>query len=159
MKKELIIPPSRQKLYLPTVGLIVPVIVAFIGGRMTIQLPKWIPDSSMNAALADIDATTTMHAISAYTAGDSRATVVGNSLADVAMAAGDTVIADGDTSGRKITMAAKSGVTIDVTGTATHIALEDATNVDLVTTCTSQALTAAGTVNFPTWKHEIGDPT
>lgn len=84
-------------------------------------------------------------------------------LADVTMAIGDFTAANGDTSGRKLTMSAKSGVTIDVTGTATHVALLDVTNSKLlyVTTCTSLALTAGGgnTVNFPAWKFELADPT
>lgn len=84
-------------------------------------------------------------------------------LASVTMAPGDFTKAAGDTSGRKITMAAKSGVIIGTTGTATHIALvrvSDSTLL-LVTTCTSQALTANGsnTVNFPAWKDEIQAPT
>lgn len=84
-------------------------------------------------------------------------------LADVTVASGDFTNADGDTSGRKCTVAAKSGVLIDASGTATHIALLDVTNSKLlyVTTCTSQALTANGsnTVNFPSWKFEIADPS
>lgn len=81
-------------------------------------------------------------------------------LADVAMVPNtDYTKADGDTNGRKVTMAAKSAVPIDTTGTATHIALVDATRLLLVTTCTSQALTAGNTANFPAWKDEIADPT
>lgn len=81
-------------------------------------------------------------------------------LADVAMTPGtDYTKADGDVSGRKVTVAAKSGVTVDTTGTATHVALCDATRLLRVTTCTSQALTAANTVNFPAHKYEIADPT
>lgn len=81
-------------------------------------------------------------------------------LADVAMTVNsDYTKANGDTNGRKVTVAAKSGVTIDTSGTATHIALCDGTNLLYVTTCTSQALTAAGTVNVPAWDIEIADPT
>ena len=84
-------------------------------------------------------------------------------LAAVTVASGDFTNADGDTSGRKCTVAAKSGVLIDASGTATHIALLDVTNSKLlyVTTCTSQALTANGsnTVDFPSWKFEIADPS
>lgn len=81
-------------------------------------------------------------------------------LADVTMASGDFTVANGDTSGRKATVAAKSGVTVDTTGTANHVALLDVTNSKLlyVTTCTSQALTAGNTVNCPAWKIEIADP-
>ena len=81
-------------------------------------------------------------------------------LADIAMTPNtDFTKANGDTSGRKVTVAAKSSVTVDTTGTATHVALVDATRLLYVTTCTSQALTAANTVNFPAWDVEIADPT
>lgn len=84
-------------------------------------------------------------------------------LADVTMASGDFTNANGDTSGRKTTVAAKSGVLINTSGTANHVALLDVTGSRLlyVTTCTAQALTANGsnTVNFPAWDIEIGDPT
>lgn len=81
-------------------------------------------------------------------------------LADIAMTPNtDFTKANGDVSGRKVTVAAKSGVTVDSSGTATHVALVDATRLLYVTTCTSQALTAANTVNFPAWKVEIADPT
>lgn len=84
-------------------------------------------------------------------------------LADVTLAGGDFTKANGDTSGRKVTIAAKSGVLIDTSGTATHVALvrvSDSTLIE-VTTCTNQALTANGsnTVNFPAWDIEFADPT
>ncbi len=71
-------------------------------------------------------------------------------LADVSMATGDfTAGADGG--GRKLTVAAKSGVTIDTGGTATHIAICDGTRLLYVTTCNSQVLTQNGTVDFPSF--------
>ena len=80
-------------------------------------------------------------------------------LADVAMTPNtDFTKANGDTNGRKVTVAAKNAVTVDTSGTATHVALVNATNLLYVTTCTSQALTAANTVNFPAWDIEIADP-
>lgn len=81
-------------------------------------------------------------------------------LADVTMTPGtDFTKAPGDVSGRKVTVAAKSGVTVDTSGTATHVALCDGTRLLRVTTCTSQALTAGNTVDFPAWDIEITDPT
>jgi hypothetical protein len=81
-------------------------------------------------------------------------------LADVAMTPNtDYTKANGDTNGRKVTIAAKSAVPVDTTGTADHVALVDATRLLYVTTCTSQALTSGNTVNFPAWKVEIADPT
>jgi len=80
-------------------------------------------------------------------------------LADVTMAGGDFTKANGDTNGRKVTVAQKSAVPIDVSGTANHVAICDGTNVLLVTTCTSQVLTSGGTVTIPTFKCETSDPT
>lgn len=82
-------------------------------------------------------------------------------LADVVMASGDFTNADGDTNGRKQTVAAKTAVAVDASGTGTHVALVDVTGTALlrVTTCTSVAVTAGGTVDFGSWKAEIADPT
>ena len=80
-------------------------------------------------------------------------------LANTTMASADFTLANGDVSGRKVSVAAKSGITITNSGTAQHIALLDVTNSKLllVTTCTSQALTANGanTVSVPTFDYEI----
>lgn len=84
-------------------------------------------------------------------------------LADVTVDSADFTKANGDTNGRKLTVAAQSSVLIDASGTAAHIALLDVANSKLlyVTTCTSQALTANGsnTVNVPAWDIEIADPS
>ena len=70
----------------------------------------------------------------------------------------DFTIAD-DTSGRKVTTAQKSGVDVDASGTATHVAICDGTNLLVVTTCTSQALTEGNTVTIPAFKISVSDPT
>lgn len=84
-------------------------------------------------------------------------------LAEVSFGSGDVTKANGDSSGRKAVYAAKNGVLIAASGTATHIALLDATNSKVleVTTCASQALTANGTntVNIPAWDSEYADPS
>lgn len=84
-------------------------------------------------------------------------------LADITMADTDFTIADGDTSGRKVTVGAKSGAVIDASGDATHVALLDVSGEALlyVTTCSTLTLTAGAgnTVSFPAWKIEIADPT
>jgi len=76
---------------------------------------------------------------------------------------GDFTIANGDVSGRKLTTEAQSGVLIDTSGTATHIARTKSGDTTLrgVTTCTSQALTANGsnTVNIPAFDQEVADPS
>lgn len=82
-------------------------------------------------------------------------------LADVPMTSTGLTVGNGDSSGRKIAVAAKSGVTVDLTGSANHVALAGSTGSVLlyVTTCTSQSLTSGNTVNFPTWDIEIADAT
>lgn len=120
-------------------------------------------DSAMDAAYDVVDQGNAVHVITGYAADDTRATVIAASLATTAMTinTGDYTKADGAAGNRsrRVTMAAKSGVSVTVTGTATHVAIIDATNVLLVTTCTSQALTSGNTVNIPTWQHEFGVPT
>ena len=80
-------------------------------------------------------------------------------LATVTTAPGDFTIANGDVSGRKCTVAAKNGLTVSSSGTATHVSLDNGSTLLYVTTCTSQALTSGNTVNVPSWKVEIADPT
>lgn len=73
---------------------------------------------------------------------------------------GDFTAAAGDVSGRKTTLAAKNGVSITATGTATHVAITSGgTTLKRVTTCTSQALTSGGTVDIGAHKHELNVPT
>jgi hypothetical protein len=124
-------------------------------------MAKFSNDLVMDAALDFVATSTRMIACSAQptTFTEANATFA---IADVTMAPGDFTKANGDVSGRKTTVAAKSGVLIDVSGTANHIALVDMANSRLVyvTTCAAQALTANGsnTVNFPAWDVEFGDP-
>jgi hypothetical protein len=76
------------------------------------------------------------------------------------LAAGDFTVADGDAGGRKVTVAQQATITVNHSGTATHIALcGTAATLYYVTTCTSQALTAGNTVTVPAWKITIPDPT
>lgn len=70
----------------------------------------------------------------------------------------DFTKADGAGSGRKVTIAAKNNIIVDVSGTATHIALVNATDLLVVTTCDALAVTALNTLNIPAWSVEISDP-
>lgn len=82
-------------------------------------------------------------------------------LADVDIINTDyTGPADGDTSGRKIAVNAQSAVTVDTSGTSTHLAIVDVTGTELlcVTTHTSQALTSGNTANIAAFDIEILDP-
>lgn len=79
-------------------------------------------------------------------------------LADVTIDSGDFTKANGDTSGRKCTVAQQSAVPIDANGTANHVVLASGDELLYVTTCASQALTSGGTVTVPAWDFEIEDP-
>lgn len=82
-------------------------------------------------------------------------------LADVVIDSSDFTIADGDSNGRKVTIAEQANVTIDANGTAGHIALviTDSSKLLFVTTCTAMVLAAAGVVTIPAWKITVSDPT
>jgi hypothetical protein len=120
---------------------------------------KSVHDNVLDGAFDVLDQADLMTACSAEPTTRTEA-VTTFKLADVAMVPNtDYTKANGDTNGRKVTVAAKSAVPVDTTGTATHVALTDATRLLFVTTCTSQALTSGNTVNFPSWDDEIADPT
>ena len=128
-------------------------------------MAKWQNDAMLDAALNYVKTNSTRQlAIASYTAGDSYATVAAtaNVMASVTIDSADfTGPANGDTSGRKITVNAQSGVEIIYTGSATHIALTNGTDtVYYVTSCDTQSLTDndSNTVNFPAWDIEIADP-
>lgn len=124
-------------------------------------MAKTLSDAVLDAPADVIDQCTRQIVCSAQptTYAEANATFA---LADVTMTADtDYAKANGDTSGRKVTVAAKNAVPIDVTGTGTHVALVIVASSTLhaVTTMTSQPLTAGGTVNIPAWDIETGDPT
>jgi hypothetical protein len=82
-------------------------------------------------------------------------------LGSVALAPADMVLANGDVSGRKLTVAAKAGNAVAIAGTGTHVAIIDTVNLrlKLVTTCPSQAVSSGGTFDVATWKYEQQQPT
>jgi hypothetical protein len=112
----------------------------------------------MDAGLDYVAGATALHVCSTLDSTPTRAEVLAASLANVTVASGDFTKADGDTSGRKVTVAAKTAISVTASGTASHIALIDGTNVRYVTTCTNQSLTSGNTVNTPAFKIEIADP-
>jgi hypothetical protein len=85
----------------------------------------------------------------------------GNALGESSTSSADFTLADGDTSGRKLTHSGKSGVSIDADGTADHVALIDDANsrLLLVTTLTSQGVTSGATADVDPFDEEIEDPS
>lgn len=122
-------------------------------------MAKSVHNNVLDGAWDILDQATGLHACNAEPTTRTEAITTFQLASAVLTPNTDFTKADGDTSGRKVTVAAKSGATIDNTGTATHIAITDGSNLLAVTTCTSQGLTAAGTVDFPEFDLEILDPT
>lgn len=121
-------------------------------------MPKFASNDILDGSLAIVGAATRMVAVSGQPASFSAA--VSGRLAETGLAGADFGIADGDVSGRKLTIAAKNGLAVAAAGTADHIALLDdaASRLLYVTTCPAQALVAGGTVNIASWSIEIADP-
>lgn len=124
-------------------------------------MAKKIDDSVLDAAIDKLATATRLTVLSAEPA--NFAGIAAVMLADVVMTAGigngDYTKANGDTNGRKLTVAQQAAIPIDASGTATHIAYDDGATLLGVTTCTSQALTAGGTVTVPAHDWEWADPT
>ncbi|MBX3629301.1 MAG: hypothetical protein KF908_05180 [Nitrosomonas sp.] len=125
-------------------------------------MAKFIPDAAMDAALAVVAAGNILTVCSAQPTTRTEA-ITTYKLADIALTPGDGngdfTIGNGDASGRKLAVAQQADIPIDTSGSATHIAICDGTDLLLVTTCTSQALTSGGTVTVPTFDYEIADVT
>lgn len=107
-------------------------------------MAKFTPDATLNDMLAVIadngtrvdvcstQPTTYAQATSTYTLGNYTLTAgAGN---------GDWTIANGDTSGRKLTLGAQTGNNATASGTAAHIAITDGISTLItVTTCSSES--------------------
>jgi hypothetical protein len=65
--------------------------------------------------------------------------------------------ADGDVSGRKLTIDAVSDEALTASGTVNHLALCSGTTLLYVTTATPQPVSSGGTVSIPSWDIEIAD--
>jgi hypothetical protein len=125
-------------------------------------MAKLVVDAIMDAALAK-GATGTVISVCSTQPTTRTEAVTTYMLATQAMTAGDGngdyVIADGDVNGRKLRVLQQGPITITNSGDAEHVAICDGTDLLLVTTCTSQTLTAGGTVTVPEWSHTIADVT
>lgn len=120
---------------------------------------KWANDLMMEAGLAYVKGSITAIVCSSQPA-TYAAAVGAAALADVPLVSGDYgAFENGAVSGRRLPVPAKSGFTVDTTGTASHVALVSADTLLYVTTITTpQALTAGNTVNLNSWYVEIRDP-
>lgn len=127
-------------------------------------MAKWVRSGVLDNGLNDIKNTATrMILISAYSAGDSYATVQANKLAEATMTSTDFVLSSSGNN-RLITTAAGKSATATATAGGTpdlHIAFTDGTaNVIWVTDeTTNQPITSGNTVNFPQLVYTSNQPT
>lgn len=120
-------------------------------------MAKWQNDAMLDAGLAYVTSNATELYVCSGQPTD-RANAIALNLAGPATPS-FTGPANGDTSGRKITVDQEPDISIGTGGTATHIALCSGTTLLFVTTCTSQALSGGGTVTVPVWDIELADVT
>ena len=86
---------------------------------------------------------------------------LGTAVLTLSDGAGDWDLADGDVSGRKLTLAEQASITVSLTANANHAAVvSDARSaLLLVTEITSQAVTQGNTATIQTFDLEVRDPT
>lgn len=124
-------------------------------------MAKSLDDSVFDAALAKIATSVTLTFCSSQPA--NYAGIAAVKLASATLTAGagngDYTIANGDTSGRKLTVGAQTGMVPTANGTVTYAVLDDATTLLAATTVTSQAVTTAQTWDSPAFDIELTDPT
>jgi len=125
-------------------------------------MAKFTSDSVLDAALAETATATRLSVTTAQPANFAgiAAVSLGNVTITDGLGGGDfSAATDGDTSGRKTTLAAQVIASADDDGDATHICLDDGTTLLHVTTCTSQAVTSGNQVNVPAFDIEFLDVT
>lgn len=127
-------------------------------------MAKLTDDSVLNAAIAEIEKADQLVLCdgqpSSYADATTDSGSGGNALGEVAVAGGDFTRADGDVSGRKVTVASKS-VTIDVAGDVDHVALvDDGASVLLhVATANTTSVTVSQSLDTQAFDIEFEDPS
>jgi hypothetical protein len=111
---------------------------------------SYIKTNSANVVLCTAQPATFSEATTSYGSG-------GVALATSATVSADYAdIADG-VSGRKLVVPQRQDVTVDDTGTATHVAIISGSELLYVTTCVSQMLSVGNLVTVPEWEIELRD--
>jgi hypothetical protein len=118
--------------------------------QITTTRYRVIPTATMDSMLGVLSAATRLFVCSTQPTTYAEASTTYN-LATQTLTSGDFSLAAGDTSGRKVTLAQKTGISVSTGGTALHYALGVSASSTLlvVGTTTSQALTQGGTFTFP----------
>jgi hypothetical protein len=127
-------------------------------------MAKWVRSGVLDNGLNDIKTNATrMILVSAYSAGDSYATVQANKLAEATMINADFVLSSSGNN-RLITTAAGKSATATATASGSpdlHIAFTDGVSAVIWVTdeTTNQPITSGNTVNFPQLTYTSNQPT
>lgn len=121
-------------------------------------MSKWANDLVMDGALDVVATGITLTVCSAQPTNYTEATST-YELATSTLDSGDFAKSDGVTSGRKLTIAEQSMLTINNDGNATHVAVCDGSQLLYVTTCGTIPLVTGSMVTVPAWNIEISDPS
>lgn len=116
-------------------------------------MAKYTNPVVLDAALDKISTATRLVVCSAQPA--NFAGIAAVTLAVKTMTGGQFTKANGDVSGRKVTVAAQADLPITATGDGNHLALDDGTTLLHVTTVTAQTLTSGNTVSTPAFDVEF----
>ena len=121
--------------------------MAFVSDTLMDVMLQYIKDNGNKLNICSAIPTTYTEAITTYM------------LANVTVDSTDYTLANGDVSGRKVTVAGQTGVTVTNTGTSLVAAITKSAGTLLLlhTACTSIALTAGNTINTTSFDWEILD--
>jgi hypothetical protein len=122
---------------------------------------KYAPDAFFDIALTWVSGSAQYYTVcsgSPVTYADARTNLA---LAGIGITSACFTGPADDTSGRKITISAKTSASITASGSALAVCILNTTTSTLlyVTTCTQQYLVSGGTVDIPSWTINIQDPT
>jgi hypothetical protein len=121
---------------------------------------KFADDSILDAGLNIVKTTATQLCLCAGQPASYAEATVGKMLVlKTGLTSGSFTGPVDDTSGRKLSKTAETGVSVTNSGTADHAALCSGTVLLYVTTVTSQVVTAGNTCNTPIFKINFQDPT
>lgn len=124
-------------------------------------MAKAVTDAVLDAALAKIATCTRQTLCSAQPANFAgiAAVLLGSYVQTAGLGGAHYTAANGDTSGRKVTMTARTGNNATATGTGNHVCLDDGTVLQYVTTCPNVATVSGSPFDIGAWDIEILDPT
>jgi hypothetical protein len=127
-------------------------------------MPKFVSQNAMTAELAYIrDNANNMHVITAYTQGDSYATVTGNSVCTIAVTSADLPVSVLGTLDEQITVASKTG-TASASSPPTpdlHIAIVNSVGAEVLAVgdeSTDQAIVSGNPITTPVWYIKTTQP-